>query len=133
LTQISFHNFVPESKYNFCEPIDESKDADQRINILQERLSELRKTYLNIKSEVAILDRKKKKARRKEREKKELINKNNHNNGNSNSGDTFHNISNNKQIDSNSKEFPESIKSESISSTVPSSSTTSTINSSIIS
>jgi len=92
LTQISFRDFVPESKYNFCAPIDESVDADKRINILQERLSELRKTYLNIKSEVALLDRKKKKARKREREKKDLINRNNNNHNNSNSGsDLFNN------------------------------------------
>ncbi|XP_054157355.1 AT-rich interactive domain-containing protein 4B-like isoform X2 [Oppia nitens] len=71
MTHISFNNYVPESKYNFCEPIDESVDPDRRINILQERLQELRRTYLNIKNEVTVLDRKKKKARRKEREKRD--------------------------------------------------------------
>ncbi|CAG2106343.1 unnamed protein product, partial [Medioppia subpectinata] len=71
MSQISFNDFVPECKYNFCAPLDQSADPDRRICILQERLQELRKTYVNIKNEVSILDRKKKKARRKERERKE--------------------------------------------------------------
>lgn len=37
--------------------------------ILQERLNELRKTYMNLKYEVAILDRKKKKAKKRDRDK----------------------------------------------------------------
>ena len=55
------------SKYNFVTPIDESLEPDKRIQILQDRLCDLRKTYLNIKSEMALLDRRRKKAKRKER------------------------------------------------------------------
>ena len=90
MTPISFDNFVPESKYNFCKPLDESIDADKRINILQERLQELRKTYMNIKQEVAVLDRKKKKARRKEKERKDINNSHNSHKHSYNIGDSFH-------------------------------------------
>ncbi|CAG2175522.1 unnamed protein product, partial [Oppiella nova] len=91
VSQISFNDFVPESKYNFCAPLDKSADPDRRISILQERLQELKKTYMNIKSEVAILDRKKKKARRKERERKDL-NNSKHNQSHSGSGDNHNNM-----------------------------------------
>lgn len=59
----------PTSKYNFCTPIDESLEAEKRISILQERLQELRKTYLNIKSEVASIERRRKKVKKKDKEK----------------------------------------------------------------
>ena len=41
---------------------------DQRIAILQSRISEIRKIYMELKSEVALIDRRRKRARRKERE-----------------------------------------------------------------
>jgi len=74
--QINLTNFVPNAvfatispmcKYNFCTPIDTSLDADKRIQILNDRISDLRKTYLNIKSEFQTLERRRKKSKRKDR------------------------------------------------------------------
>lgn len=62
-----FTNITVTSKHNFVTPIDENLDAEKRIQILQDRLSELRKKYIDIKSELAQLDRRRKKAKRKER------------------------------------------------------------------
>lgn len=62
-----FANIHPTSKYNFCTPIDETLDADRRIQILQDRLSELRKTYLTIRSELVSIERRRKKSKKKER------------------------------------------------------------------
>lgn len=59
--------YQPISKYNFVTPIDNHLDSERRIQILQERLQEVRKTYLHIKAEVGSLDRKRKKLKRKER------------------------------------------------------------------
>jgi hypothetical protein len=59
--------YQPISKYNFCTPLDDQLDSEKRIQILQERLQEVRKTYLHIKAEVGSLDRKRKKLKRKER------------------------------------------------------------------
>ena len=67
LNCISLDFYNPTSKYNFCMPLDESLETDKRIQILQERLTELRKTYLNIKSELATIERRRKKCKRKER------------------------------------------------------------------
>lgn len=67
LNCISLDFYNPTSKYNFCVPLDESLETDKRIQILQERLQELRKTYLNIKSELATIERRRKKCKRKER------------------------------------------------------------------
>jgi hypothetical protein len=58
---------TPVSKYNFVEPIDISLEADKRIQILQDRLQELRRTYMNIKSEVATIERRRRKAKKKEK------------------------------------------------------------------
>merc|ERR1712080_771040 len=44
------------SKYNFLCPLDPDLDAGARINILQTQLSDLRKTYMELKSEVAQID-----------------------------------------------------------------------------
>lgn len=67
LNFISLEHYNPTSKYNFCTPLDENLEADKRIQILQERLQDLRKTYLNIKSELATIERRRKKCKRKER------------------------------------------------------------------
>lgn len=68
LSCISLEAYNPTSKYNFCTPLDENLEAERRIQILQERLQELRKTYLNIKSELTTIERRRKKLRkRKER------------------------------------------------------------------
>ena len=46
------------------------KDPDERVAIIQKQLSELRKIYMQLKAEVASIDRRRKKFRRKEREGK---------------------------------------------------------------
>lgn len=48
--------------YRFCEEIDEL-DCDKKISILQERIMALRQAYISLKSELADLDRKKKRPR----------------------------------------------------------------------
>lgn len=48
--------------YRFCEEIDES-DCDKKISILQERIMALRQAYVSLRSELADLDRKKKRPR----------------------------------------------------------------------
>lgn len=58
------------SKYNFCVELDPELDGDQRIAVLQQKLQELRKTYVAVKAELACIDRRRKKIRRKEKEEK---------------------------------------------------------------
>jgi hypothetical protein len=48
--------------------IDPELDGTQRIALLQQKLQELRKTYMNVKAELACIDRRRKKLRRRERE-----------------------------------------------------------------
>lgn len=48
--------------YKFCEEIDES-DCDKKISILQERIMALRQTYISLKTELADLDRRRKRPR----------------------------------------------------------------------
>lgn len=47
---------------------DPELDASQRIAVLQQKLGELRKTYMSVKTELAGIDRRRKKLRRRERE-----------------------------------------------------------------
>ncbi|XP_040079055.2 AT-rich interactive domain-containing protein 4A isoform X3 [Ixodes scapularis] len=54
------------SKFTFDHPLDEGLDAEKRISVLQDRLTELRKVYLSLKAEVAVIDRRRKRARKKE-------------------------------------------------------------------
>ncbi|XP_018568541.1 AT-rich interactive domain-containing protein 4B isoform X2 [Anoplophora glabripennis] len=56
------------SKYNFYVEFDPSLDSGQRIAVLQQKLSELRKTYADVKAELAAVERRRKKIRRRERE-----------------------------------------------------------------
>ncbi|XP_060528057.1 AT-rich interactive domain-containing protein 4B-like isoform X2 [Cylas formicarius] len=56
------------SKYNFFVEFDPSLDSTQRIAVLQQKLSELRKTYADVKTELAAVERRRKKIRRRERE-----------------------------------------------------------------
>ena len=46
-------------------------DSSERINRIQNSLKELRKTYHTVKSELAVIERRRKKIRRKERERAE--------------------------------------------------------------
>ena len=50
---------------------DPSMDSSERINRIQNSLKELRKTYHTVKSELAVIERRRKKIRRKERERAE--------------------------------------------------------------
>ncbi|XP_075223781.1 AT-rich interaction domain hat-trick isoform X6 [Lycorma delicatula] len=56
------------SKYNFYVQLDPELDGAQRIAVLQQKLQELRKTYMALKAELACIDRRRKKLRRRERE-----------------------------------------------------------------
>lgn len=58
------------SKYNFFVDLDPSLDSAQRIAILQQKLQEIRKTYADVKAELAAVERRRKKLRRREREAK---------------------------------------------------------------
>ncbi|KAG8234090.1 hypothetical protein J437_LFUL014619 [Ladona fulva] len=58
------------SKYNFYVELDPELDGTQRIALLQQKLQELRKTYMSVKAELACIDRRRKKLRRREREEK---------------------------------------------------------------
>lgn len=49
---------------------DPSLDSGQRIAVLQQKLSELRTTYAEVKAELATVERRRKKIRRREREGK---------------------------------------------------------------
>lgn len=48
--------------------VDPSLDSSQRIAVLQQKLSELRKAYADVKAELATVERRRKKLRRRERE-----------------------------------------------------------------
>ena len=51
-------------KYNFCQPLDAGLDGERRIAVLQDRLAELKKTYLTIKAEMSSMERRRRKAGR---------------------------------------------------------------------
>jgi len=53
--------------YIFADP---ELDGSQRIAVLQQKLTELRKTYNAVKVELAAIERRRKKLRRREREGK---------------------------------------------------------------
>lgn len=57
------------SRYNFCQELDPDLDATKRIAVLQSRIQELKRTYMQVKTELASVERRRKKLRRKEREK----------------------------------------------------------------
>lgn len=59
----SFHR---PSKFHFDLPLDGNMDAEKRIAVLQDRLTELRKVYMQLKAEVAVIDRRRKRAKKKE-------------------------------------------------------------------
>lgn len=52
---------------------DDYSDGAERIAILQEKLTELRKTYMALKAEVACIDRRRKKLKRKEKDGENLL------------------------------------------------------------
>ncbi|CAB4064584.1 RAB1A [Lepeophtheirus salmonis] len=49
------------SRYNFYVDLDPAMDSSERISLIQQNLEELRKTYLNIKSDLALIERRRKK------------------------------------------------------------------------
>ncbi|XP_059610238.1 AT-rich interactive domain-containing protein 4B isoform X2 [Phlebotomus argentipes] len=57
-------------QYNFLVQLDPALNSGQRIAILKKKIQELRKTYNQIKAELASIDRRRKKLRRRERENK---------------------------------------------------------------
>ncbi|XP_015123692.1 AT-rich interactive domain-containing protein 4B isoform X2 [Diachasma alloeum] len=59
-------------KYNFFVDLDPELDGCQRIALLQQKLSEIKKTYNIVKTELAAIERRRKKLRRREREAKKL-------------------------------------------------------------
>lgn len=65
---LKFHVF--KIKIFFKDP---SLDSTQRIAVLTQKLSELRKTYADVKAELAAVERRRKKIRRREREGKKYI------------------------------------------------------------
>ena len=58
------------SKYNFIPDLDPDLDAEKRIARLQNCIQELKKTYMHVKSELASVERRRKKLRKRERESK---------------------------------------------------------------
>lgn len=58
--------FLPYSWFRCIS--DPNLDANQRIEILEQKLQDLRKKYLSLKQELISIDKKRKKLRRKERE-----------------------------------------------------------------
>ncbi|TRY72004.1 hypothetical protein TCAL_05405 [Tigriopus californicus] len=59
------------SKYNFFVELNATMTSKERVSKLQESIDRLRKTYLNVKSDLAQVERRRKKMKRKEREKSE--------------------------------------------------------------
>jgi len=57
------------SKYNFYVKLDSTMDSGSRISALQSSLEDLRKTYLNIKTELTALERRRKKIRKKKEQR----------------------------------------------------------------
>lgn len=60
------NSVFPQSKYNFVTPIDESLEAEKRIQVLQDRMQDLRKTYMSIKSELHSIEKRRKRPKRKD-------------------------------------------------------------------
>ncbi|XP_051253874.1 LOW QUALITY PROTEIN: AT-rich interactive domain-containing protein 4A [Dicentrarchus labrax] len=63
------HSFSPQrSKWTFQLDELDSMSSTERISFLQEKLQEIRKYYMTLKSEVASIDRRRKRLKKKERE-----------------------------------------------------------------
>ncbi|XP_037936803.1 serine-rich adhesin for platelets isoform X2 [Teleopsis dalmanni] len=74
LPPIQAQNSSKSFPYNFLVELDSSLSSEQSIGIIQKQISDLRKRYLIEKSNLASIDRRRKKLRRREREKKQLQN-----------------------------------------------------------
>ncbi|KAM6969654.1 AT-rich interactive domain-containing protein 4A isoform 1-T2 [Tautogolabrus adspersus] len=64
------HAFSPQRTYKWTFQLDEldSMSSTERISFLQDKLQEIRKYYMTLKSEVASIDRRRKRLKKKERE-----------------------------------------------------------------
>nr|XP_054758138.1 AT-rich interactive domain-containing protein 4B-like isoform X1 [Lytechinus pictus] len=62
-----------QRRWNFLVDLSTVKEPDERIAIIQHQLSELRSVYLQLKQEVATIDRRRKKFRKKEREAAQVM------------------------------------------------------------
>ncbi|XP_054470343.1 AT-rich interactive domain-containing protein 4A [Anoplopoma fimbria] len=64
------HTFSPQRTYKWTLQLDEldSMSSSERISFLQDKLQEIRKYYMTLKSEVASIDRRRKRLKKKERE-----------------------------------------------------------------
>ncbi|XP_077945262.1 AT-rich interactive domain-containing protein 4A isoform X1 [Gasterosteus aculeatus] len=64
------HTFSPQRAYKWTFQLDEldNMSSTERISFLQEKLQEIRKYYMTLKSEVASIDRRRKRLKKKERE-----------------------------------------------------------------
>ncbi|XP_059161049.1 AT-rich interactive domain-containing protein 4B-like isoform X2 [Physella acuta] len=60
------------SKYNFSADLGEYLEGEARCNFLISKMKEIKSIYMNLKSEVASIDRRRKRARRKERESSQV-------------------------------------------------------------
>lgn len=65
-----FHNFILNEWFLIFSSSDEldSMSSSERISFLQDKLQEIRKYYMSLKSEVASIDRRRKRLKKKERE-----------------------------------------------------------------
>lgn len=64
------HRIIFKSKLTFFSLLDEldNMNSTERISFLQEKLQEIRKYYMSLKSEVATIDRRRKRLKKKDRE-----------------------------------------------------------------
>uniref|UniRef100_A0A336LQS4 CSON012988 protein n=1 Tax=Culicoides sonorensis TaxID=179676 RepID=A0A336LQS4_CULSO len=66
----SITNSSKPLQYNFLVQLDPALGSSQRISILRKKIQDLQKAYNNIKTELASIERRRKKLRRRERENK---------------------------------------------------------------
>lgn len=69
-TAILSHRIILKIQINFFSLLDEldNMNSTERISFLQEKLQEIRKYYMSLKSEVATIDRRRKRLKKKDRE-----------------------------------------------------------------
>ena len=65
---VCFHATI---KFIFCTEQGKYLEGEMRITFLMEKIQEIRKVYMQLKSEVASIDRRRKRHRRKERHGKD--------------------------------------------------------------
>lgn len=69
-TAIFSHRIILKIQIHFFSLLDEldNMNSTERISFLQEKLQEIRKYYMSLKSEVATIDRRRKRLKKKDRE-----------------------------------------------------------------